>query len=89
LKAVCQFYYHKLQVSIQDHRLLSAKEIIALSSKVDAETYVPDATSEVETTKLPNEIIHGKQCRECGAHAVIKADGCERCTNCGAIGSCG
>lgn len=76
-------------VSIQDHRLLSAKEIIALSTKVDAETYVPDATSEVEITKLPNEIIHGKQCRECGAHAVIKADGCERCTNCGAIGSCG
>lgn len=33
--------------------------------------------------------IAGKSCRECGAHAVIKEGGCERCTSCGAIGSCG
>ena len=76
-------------VSVQEHRLLSVKEIINMSAKVDAETYVPEPTAEVETMKFSNEIIHGKPCKECGAHAVIKADGCERCTNCGAIGSCG
>ena len=31
----------------------------------------------------------GKPCKECGAHAVFKVDGCERCAACGAIGSCG
>ncbi len=31
----------------------------------------------------------GKPCNECGNHAVIKKDGCDFCTACGAIGSCG
>jgi len=34
-------------------------------------------------------IIPGKKCSECGNHAVIKRDGCDYCTACGAIGSCG
>lgn len=33
--------------------------------------------------------VQGKECLECGAHAVIKKDGCEFCSNCGAVGSCG
>jgi ribonucleoside-diphosphate reductase alpha chain len=31
----------------------------------------------------------GKQCKECGNVAVIRKDGCEFCTACGAIGACG
>lgn len=31
----------------------------------------------------------GKKCNECGANAVQKVDGCERCLECGAVGSCG
>ena len=31
----------------------------------------------------------GQQCKECGNVAVIKKDGCEFCTACGAIGACG
>ncbi|PWW44380.1 ribonucleoside-diphosphate reductase alpha chain [Melaminivora alkalimesophila] len=31
----------------------------------------------------------GKKCFECGAHAVIRKDGCDYCTQCGALGSCG
>lgn len=31
----------------------------------------------------------GKKCNECGANAVQKVDGCERCIECGAVGSCG
>ena len=34
-------------------------------------------------------IIPGKLCKECGVQAVIRADGCERCTSCGALGNCG
>jgi ribonucleoside-diphosphate reductase alpha chain len=31
----------------------------------------------------------GKKCPECGANAVQKVDGCERCMECGTSGSCG
>ncbi|WP_136418006.1 adenosylcobalamin-dependent ribonucleoside-diphosphate reductase [Herbaspirillum sp. ST 5-3] len=33
--------------------------------------------------------IAGKLCKECGNTTVIKKDGCEFCTACGAIGACG
>ncbi|MQY50975.1 adenosylcobalamin-dependent ribonucleoside-diphosphate reductase [Rhodocyclus gracilis] len=31
----------------------------------------------------------GKLCNECGNHTVIRKDGCDFCTACGAVGSCG
>lgn len=31
----------------------------------------------------------GKPCNECGNHTVIRKDGCDFCTACGAMGSCG
>ncbi len=31
----------------------------------------------------------GAKCPECGAHAMIRKDGCDWCTQCGHIGSCG
>jgi len=34
-------------------------------------------------------LMAGKKCPECGAHAMIKKDGCELCTHCGHLGSCG
>ena len=34
-------------------------------------------------------VMGGKKCAACGAHAVIKKDGCEFCTQCGELGSCG
>ncbi|MGB7478981.1 MAG: adenosylcobalamin-dependent ribonucleoside-diphosphate reductase [Burkholderiaceae bacterium] len=33
--------------------------------------------------------LAGRLCRECGNHTVIRKDGCDFCTSCGAIGSCG
>lgn len=41
---------------------------------------------------LPSGIppaMAGKKCSECGAHAVIRKDGCDYCTQCGHLGSCG
>ena len=32
---------------------------------------------------------NGKQCPECGAHALHKVEGCLRCANCHHIGTCG
>jgi len=31
----------------------------------------------------------GKLCSECGNHTMIRKDGCDFCTACGAVGSCG
>ncbi len=31
----------------------------------------------------------GKRCKECGNASVIRKDGCEFCTSCGALGACG
>jgi len=33
--------------------------------------------------------VFGKVCKECGNATLIKKDGCEFCTSCGAIGACG
>lgn len=35
------------------------------------------------------KLMAGKLCGECHTHSVIKKDGCDYCTNCGAIGACG
>ncbi len=32
---------------------------------------------------------HGKLCGECGNHTMIRKDGCDFCTACGAVGTCG
>lgn len=48
-------------------------------------------TSTIETAvdNITLNIVPGSKCDECGALAVIKADGCSKCTACGHIGSCG
>ena len=35
------------------------------------------------------EVRPGKRCPECGNYAVIRKDGCDFCSACGAVGSCG
>jgi ribonucleoside-diphosphate reductase alpha chain len=47
----------------------------------------PEAAREREARHL--QILPGKRCTECGNSAVIKKDGCEFCTACGAVGACG
>ncbi len=36
-----------------------------------------------------NTFVRGRRCEECGSAALIRVDGCDRCTVCGAIGVCG
>ncbi|MBI4936910.1 MAG: ribonucleoside-diphosphate reductase, adenosylcobalamin-dependent [Nitrosomonadales bacterium] len=44
----------------------------------------------VERRRNPEaHLMAGKKCAECGNRTVIKKDGCEFCTACGAIGACG
>ncbi len=47
---------------------------------------LPPAPVVVEATP---GLMPGKKCGECGAHAVIRKDGCDYCTQCGHLGVCG
>ncbi len=46
---------------------------------------IPEAARDREELR----VLPGKRCKECGNTAVIRKDGCEFCTACGAIGACG
>ena len=44
---------------------------------------------ERELPGMPSAVMAGKKCPECGAHAMIRKDGCDYCTSCGHLGTCG
>ncbi|MBC7434896.1 MAG: adenosylcobalamin-dependent ribonucleoside-diphosphate reductase [Bdellovibrionales bacterium] len=46
-----------------------------------------DEVADLQTTNSP--VMAGRKCPECGAHAMIRKDGCDYCTQCGHMGSCG
>jgi ribonucleoside-diphosphate reductase alpha chain len=46
---------------------------------------IPEAARDHEELRM----LPGRRCKECGNTAVIRKDGCEFCTACGAIGACG
>jgi ribonucleoside-diphosphate reductase alpha chain len=49
----------------------------------------PQGQAEPELPGMPSSVMAGKKCPECGAHAMIRKDGCDYCTSCGHLGSCG
>jgi ribonucleoside-diphosphate reductase alpha chain len=49
----------------------------------------PQGHAEPELPGMPTSVMAGKKCPECGAHAMIRKDGCDYCTSCGHLGSCG
>ncbi|MDG5977301.1 ribonucleoside-diphosphate reductase, adenosylcobalamin-dependent [Hydrogenophaga taeniospiralis CCUG 15921] len=49
----------------------------------------PAAPAMPELVGMPSGVMAGKKCPECGAHAMIRKDGCDYCTSCGHLGSCG
>ncbi len=56
-------------------------------SQNESDGLLPRQESALATAPLP--VMAGKKCSECGAHAVIRKDGCDYCTQCGHTGSCG
>ena len=56
-------------------------------TQTESETLLPQQESALAAAPLP--VMAGKKCGECGAHAVIRKDGCDYCTQCGHVGSCG
>lgn len=59
-----------------------------------ASLFTPDELPRAEpavapAAAVPPGVMAGKKCTECGAHAMIRKDGCDYCTQCGFVGSCG
>jgi ribonucleoside-diphosphate reductase alpha chain len=49
---------------------------------------IPESNlSDVQSTQVVKQL--GKKCPDCGAHAMVKKDGCDYCVECGYVGSCG
>jgi ribonucleoside-diphosphate reductase alpha chain len=47
------------------------------------------APAGVPMSEAGTEPMTGRKCPECGAHAMIRKDGCDWCSQCGHVGSCG
>ena len=76
--------------NIQEQRLLAntanpARGSVEMQAHTDA--LLPSQEGALVGAPLP--VMAGKKCGECGAHAVIRKDGCDYCTQCGHMGSCG
>ncbi len=70
--------------------LIANRQQLAQASLFDADE-LPSAepvTAPAITAMAPG-VMAGKKCTECGAHAMIRKDGCDYCTQCGFVGSCG
>ena len=59
----------------------------ALAGQNEDDALLPQQESALAAAPLP--VMAGKKCTECGAHAVIRKDGCDFCTHCSHTGSCG
>ena len=44
---------------------------------------------ETPRDKAEPQLMQGRACPECGNHTMIRKDGCDFCTACGAVGTCG
>ncbi|MFZ2389048.1 MAG: adenosylcobalamin-dependent ribonucleoside-diphosphate reductase [Polaromonas sp.] len=66
----------------------AVQNIIARRAAQSVVSVSPAAQAQVASTLAP-PVMAGKKCSECGAHAVIRKDGCDYCTQCGHLGVCG
>ncbi|MGD9585437.1 MAG: adenosylcobalamin-dependent ribonucleoside-diphosphate reductase [Brachymonas sp.] len=69
------------------------QNLIAERSQMELPLQNLDAPSPNHTPTMTEQmalpVMAGKKCPECGAHAMIRKDGCDYCTQCGFVGSCG
>lgn len=52
---------------------------------------IPESVKEMAEQNRPvgARLLPGKQCKECANFTIIRKDGCDFCTSCGAVGACG
>ena len=67
------------------------QNIIARRNQNEVAVAAPQAPAAPELPGMaaPSAVMAGKKCPECGAHAMIRKDGCDYCTSCGHLGTCG
>lgn len=66
----------------------AVQNIIARRAHQPAAGAAPVVEPQIDVALTP-PVMAGKKCSECGAHAVIRKDGCDYCTQCGHLGVCG
>ena len=66
----------------------AVQNIISQRASQAASHAAPLPEAPIAASLLP-PVMAGKKCGECGAHAVIRKDGCDYCTQCGHLGTCG
>ena len=69
--------------------LIAARQQQAQASLFDADELPTAEPSPAPAMSVSPTVMAGKKCTECGAHAMIRKDGCDYCTQCGFVGSCG
>jgi ribonucleoside-diphosphate reductase alpha chain len=52
---------------------------------------IPESVKDMaeQSRAMMGKLQPGKQCKECGNFTMIRKDGCDFCTSCGAVGACG
>ena len=69
--------------------LIANRQKAAQASLFDADELPAVEPQVAPAAMVPTSVMAGKKCPECGAHAMIRKDGCDLCTQCGHMGSCG
>ena len=75
--------WHDSEVAAIAHAIQSI-----LARRVGQREDAPPPQESASAAATP-PVMAGKKCSECGAHAVIRKDGCDYCTQCGHLGACG
>ena len=69
--------------------LIANRQKAAQASLFDADELPAVEPQVAPAAMVPTSVMAGKKCPECGAHAMIRKDGCDYCTQCGFVGICG
>jgi len=81
--------WHDSEVAAIAYAIQNILALRAQQNEASEQLSLPLAEQGVAVAVEAPPVMAGKKCPECGAHAVIKKDGCEYCTQCGHLGSCG
>ena len=76
---------YAIQQILIEHNILDNDGNIEMTEVIKEVVIIPKKA----LVKPEVKHVHGKTCPECGTNALIKMDGCEKCTACGYIGHCG
>ena len=68
--------------------LIARRALAAQASLFEPDELLQAEPEAAASAAVPG-VMAGKKCPECGAHAMIRRDGCDYCTQCGYVGSCG